>query len=175
MYAIDALTGTKVWNFTTGFSVGSSPAVADGVVYVGNDRGTSLLALDTATGRQVWNYPMGGIVYGTPAVADGLVYIGSSSILFALGIPPPAAMFNAAPVVGMAPLTVTFTDISTNLPTSWNWSFGDGTFSEVQHPVHTYLSAGGYTVTLRASHEGESKTSPGFVIMIAPRPPRRLR
>jgi PKD repeat protein len=143
------------------------------VVYVGNDRGTSVFALDTATGRQVWNYPMGGIVYGGPAVADGSVYVGSSSILFALGIPPPAAMFNPDPATGMAPLTVTFTDISTNLPTSWNWSFGDGTFSEAQHPVHTYVSGGYYTVILIASHNGEGSTSPGFVIMVAPRPPRR--
>jgi PKD repeat protein len=44
--------------------------------------------------------------------------------------------------------TVTFTDISTGNPTSWAWSFGDGTSSTAQNPTHTYGSAGTYSVSL---------------------------
>ena len=35
--------------------------------------------------------------------------------------------------------------------TAWNWSFGDGDFSELQDPVHTYISHGNYTVSLNIS------------------------
>ena len=46
---------------------------------------------------------------------------------------------------------VMFTDLS--IPNAlgivtWNWSFGDGGASSVQHPTHTYASAGTYTVCL---------------------------
>jgi eukaryotic-like serine/threonine-protein kinase len=34
-YALNASTGAKLWSYTTGGYVSSSPAVANGVVYVG--------------------------------------------------------------------------------------------------------------------------------------------
>ncbi|MBP1929356.1 PKD repeat protein [Methanolinea mesophila] len=51
---------------------------------------------------------------------------------------------------GDAPLTVKFTDKSSGRPNSWLWDFGDGSTSSLQNPVHTYSSAGTYTVTLTA-------------------------
>lgn len=65
---------------------------------------------------------------------------------------PPVAGFTADPTSGTAPLTVNFTDQSTNSPTSWQWDFGDGASSTEQNPVHTYNNAGTYTVTLTASN-----------------------
>jgi PKD repeat protein len=67
---------------------------------------------------------------------------------------PPIADFSGKPTSGVAPLTVTFTDVSTNTPTSWNWSFGDESLENatVQNPVHTYTSIGNYTVTLNATN-----------------------
>jgi PKD repeat protein len=47
-------------------------------------------------------------------------------------------------------LPVQFTDASTNVPTSWNWDFGDGTTSTEQNPVHTYTESETYTITLEA-------------------------
>ena len=38
------------------------------------------------------------------------------------------------PTNGPAPLPVQFTDASTNSPTSWSWSFGDGATSTQQNP-----------------------------------------
>jgi outer membrane protein assembly factor BamB len=38
-YALNAYTGAKLWNYTTGGYVDSSPAVVNGVVYVGSNDG----------------------------------------------------------------------------------------------------------------------------------------
>jgi PKD repeat protein len=63
----------------------------------------------------------------------------------------PVAAFSATPVTGTAPLSVQFTDASTDLPTQWVWSFGDGIGnSTLENPSYTYANAGTYTVTLTA-------------------------
>ncbi len=49
-------------------------------------------------------------------------------------------------------LTVQFTDLSQNV-NAFYWDFGDGTNSSEYSPVHTYLSAGEYPVTLTVSNE----------------------
>ena len=38
----------------------------------------------------------------------------------------PAASFTASPTSGTAPVSTTFIDRSTGVPTSWIWDFGDG-------------------------------------------------
>ncbi|MFN0275347.1 MAG: PKD domain-containing protein [Chitinophagales bacterium] len=45
---------------------------------------------------------------------------------------------------------VTFTDLSTNEPTSWNWIFDDGVTSSEQNPEHTYTENGDYYVCMSA-------------------------
>jgi len=69
-----------------------------------------------------------------------------------VGAAAPVAGFTADPTSGTAPLMIQFTDSSTNTPTSWTWSFGDGVSSSVQDPVHTYTAAGTYTITLIATN-----------------------
>jgi len=66
--------------------------------------------------------------------------------------------FTADRTYGPAPLTVWFTDTSTGSPSAWNWSFGDGQFSTLQHPDHTFMGAGNYTVSLNATNDGGSDT-----------------
>ena len=53
---------------------------------------------------------------------------------------------------GNAPLSVQFLDSSTNSPSSWVWSFGDGGTATSYDPIHTYTTAGQYTVTLTATN-----------------------
>ena len=60
----------------------------------------------------------------------------------------PTARFEAIPATGVAPLTVRFNDLSTGIPATWEWDFGDGTGSVVRNPLHTYAAAGSYAVTL---------------------------
>jgi eukaryotic-like serine/threonine-protein kinase len=64
------------WSYATGDFVGSSPAVANGVVYVGsNDH--YVYALNAKTGTKLWSYVTFTGVYSSPAVANGVVYVGS--------------------------------------------------------------------------------------------------
>ena len=58
------------------------------------------------------------------------------------------------PISGVAPFTIDFADTSGGAVTAWLWTFGDGDTSTSQHPSHTYISAGTYTVTLFATTTG---------------------
>jgi len=44
VYALDALSGEELWNYTTDGAVVSCPAVVDGVVYFGSEDGYSVYA-----------------------------------------------------------------------------------------------------------------------------------
>lgn len=92
--ALDAATGTEQWtavirndNSTPDTEAHhrtelTSPAVAQGRVYVGAHQAGRLYALDAATGELVWSAGLvGGNVRSSPAVADGTVYIGAYRIV----------------------------------------------------------------------------------------------
>ena len=62
--------------------------------------------------------------------------------------------FQVDAVSGCAPLTVNFTDQSSSTVSpivSWLWDFGDGNFDTIQHPSHTYTTAGTFDVFLTVS------------------------
>jgi len=61
---------------------------------------------------------------------------------------PPVAQFTADNTTGLAPFTVSFTDLSTGDITAWQWDFGDSSTSSLQNPQHTYTKTGIFTVTL---------------------------
>jgi outer membrane protein assembly factor BamB len=77
---------TPKWSTTTGNSF-SSPAVANGVVYVGSfDH--KVYALDASTGAVDWSTTTGNAVFSSPAVANGVVYVGSfDQKVYAFGLP----------------------------------------------------------------------------------------
>ena len=66
-------------------------------------------------------------------------------------IAPPLANFLTS---GSSSCTgsVSFIDASFNQPNYWLWNFGDGTISNQQNPVHTYLQAGIFDVSLFVSN-----------------------
>ena len=98
LWAFDAVgktncTGVPVWcsplwtaTISTGSDVQSSPAVYNGVVYVGSDNG-KLYAFDAAgntncsgvpkTCAPLWTGSTGGSLFSSPAVVNGVLYIGS--------------------------------------------------------------------------------------------------
>ena len=93
IYALNAYTGTKIWNYTTTDYPYSSPAVSEGVMFVGADN--NILALNASTGTKIWSYPTKGRVVSSPAVVDGVVYVGSfESVLYALNASTGSKIWN---------------------------------------------------------------------------------
>lgn len=83
LYALDISTGTVLWTYATGGYVGSSPAVANGIVYFESwNDDHNVYALDARTGAVRWTYTMtaAGILGTSPAVANGVVYVGSDYV-----------------------------------------------------------------------------------------------
>ena len=78
--------------------------------------------------------------------------------MFGGGGNPPVANFTANITSGTPPLTVTFTDQSTNGPASWQWDFGDGNTSSQQNLTHTYNNNGTFTVKLVVTNNYGSDT-----------------
>lgn len=73
---------------------------------------------------------------------------------------PPLADFQASATTVNVGGTVNFTDLSTNAPTSWSWTFQGGTpsSSSQQNPSITYNTLGTYNVSLTASNSFGSDT-----------------
>jgi PKD repeat protein len=70
---------------------------------------------------------------------------------------PLIADFVSAPEFEYTPLALRFLDLSRGSPASRHWDFGDGTSSDLQNPVHTYLQNGSYTVTLEVTRADGSR------------------
>ncbi len=87
----------------------------------------------------------------------------------------PAADFIASPLKGVAPLSVSFTDLSTTNTAEWSWDLdGDAIEDSVESdPVHVYAAPGTWPVTLTASNDGGSdvETKAGFVCAAPSAPP----
>ena len=86
--------GQLKWSYTITGYVTSSPAVANGVAYVGSTDG-NVYALNATTGANLWSYTTGGNVESSPAVANGVVYVGSNdNNLYALNATTGAKVWN---------------------------------------------------------------------------------
>jgi len=71
----------EAWSFIRFGGFDSSPALANGVLYVGSSD-KNLYALDASTGAERWSFPIGNLVLSSPAVADGVVYTGADDGIF---------------------------------------------------------------------------------------------
>ena len=68
------------WNYTTGSAIEYSPAIADGMIFLGSS--SDIRALNVTTSSLLWNFTR--TVTSSPAVADGVVFFGASDGLYAL-------------------------------------------------------------------------------------------
>jgi len=121
----------------------------------------SAMSVDPVDDNTFWfttEYSIGGWDWRTKIAAFKL-YIAS----------PPIADFSASTTSPAVNQTVTFTDNSSNLPTSWSWAFNPSTVTYVngtnagsQNPQVQFTTLGQYSVTLTATNtygsDPETKT-----------------
>ena len=86
---LSAHAGTRtVWSRAFAAGLAASPAVANGVLYLGSSTGR-LVAFDLASGDILWaSRRLGSALTGSPAVAHGIVYASDENgTLYAFGLP----------------------------------------------------------------------------------------
>jgi gliding motility-associated-like protein len=109
--------------------------------------------------------PLGSNTYTvTVTDANGCQNTGTLTITV---VPQPTASFVASPTSGTAPLTVTFTNNSTN-GNSFVWNFGNGNSATTTTPdnmVEDYEETGTYTATLTVSN-GICETTASAIIEV---------
>ncbi|MEM7373058.1 MAG: PKD domain-containing protein [Bacteroidota bacterium] len=100
------------------------------------------------------------VIFGSPGEYDVRLivlntYGCADTVVHTIRIIPQAqAMFSAEPTDGCQPLSVEFTDLSTNA-TEWRWEQGDGSHSLDSVFTHVYQAVGTYDVRLIVSYEGK--------------------
>jgi carboxypeptidase T len=103
-------------------------------------------------------------------VADGY-YFDDFEILYNLNAPPvvPVASFSTSANATCTGENVAFTDASSNNPSAWLWDFGDGSTASVENPMHTYVNAGTYIISLTASNgAGSASFTDTIVVLTTP-------
>lgn len=164
-------------------------------VYFGNPGGLALVTgtyhafannATTAWGDSVDNGA--DTALGTDLVTDGPVFISASQLYLDLTdasdhlpvvadytipipVPAPVANFTASPTNGVAPLTVSFSNLSANA-TNYLWNFGDGNTSALTNATDTYTNPGIYSVTLTAVGAGGTNilTLTNYITALSPPP-----
>jgi len=131
--------------FASNSTAGSAPITA--WLWNFGDTNTSTLQAPTHTYAVAGTYAV-SLTVTTSVGSDPEAKTGYITVLAATD---PAPAFNADVTTGSAPLTVQFIDQSTEGSSNivgWLWNFGDGLTSTEQHPLHTYMAQGTYTVSL---------------------------
>lgn len=94
------------------------------------------------------------------------------------GIEPPVtqkpiADFSAIPSTVAPGVPVQFNNLTTGTVTGYEWYFGDGISSTLQHPTHSYALPGAYTVTLLATNSvgTDTMTKTNYIQVVIPPAP----
>jgi len=131
--------------------VNVSTGIATTTTFIFTDQSTG-----TITSRQ-WNFGDGVVsslanpnhIYVAAGTYTVILTVfgngGQSQATRTIGVSAPApvvpnvsAVFDFSPASPNVRDSVTFVDRTTGSPTSWSWSFGDGSISGAQNPVHAY-------------------------------------
>ena len=96
-----------------------------------------------------------------------VVFVRDNSLYMTTDALAPQAAFSSSRISGIVPLEIQLSDESSGDLTSWLWSFGDGSSSLLQNPVHTYEEPGEYRIQLTVNGPGgNSTTGPEQIIEV---------
>lgn len=180
VYLQDSLFGwTMVCHSDTTIQMGQAPSAAFN--YTSNELTLSFnnLSSNAATSWH-WNFGDGTsstlhhpthtfAMAGTYTIClTATSWCGSDSVCQVVTVtcPAPWAAFSSS----LNNLNASFIDQSTGNPTSWNWVFGDGDSSNLQHPTHTYAAPGNYLVCLKTANACGFDSSWYWLNVVCPRP-----
>jgi outer membrane protein assembly factor BamB len=76
LFALDAESGEKQWEFETDHSIWGQPAFKDGVLFVASMDKT-IYALEAETGQELWHTGLGGALASSPVTNTDLLYVAS--------------------------------------------------------------------------------------------------
>lgn len=136
---VDQYSWNNGWNIslTSGTNIVGGPNLGGNFWATPNNTGFSQTHADRGD----------GICNGSFILASGQI----DYLPLAVWNNPLVAGFDANVTKGVPSLSVLFSDTSSGQPNHWNWTFGDGSGSHEQNPVHTYSGIGRYTVTLEVT------------------------
>ncbi|MBQ2573190.1 MAG: PKD domain-containing protein, partial [Bacteroidales bacterium] len=145
-------------------------AVAGSYVAVTDNESTIYgVAVANAQGIATVNFseaiPGAGTLYVVVTRQQYQPYFGTVAVI---APNPPTADFTGAPTTLLERESVTFTNNSQYAAT-YLWNFGDGETSTEMNPVHTYMTPGTYTVTLRVENSlgNDTKTRTNYITVNA--------
>ncbi|WP_375436345.1 gliding motility-associated C-terminal domain-containing protein [uncultured Hymenobacter sp.] len=142
-------------NQTTPVNLGSMQAAPDGKIYVARENQPALgfITYPDSLGASV-AYADDSLQLGGRRSGLGLPNFNQSSLL-RVGI--------GADITACREITfqASFAVEASNLV--YAWTFGDGTTSSVENPVHTYATPGNYTVTLRITNDCFCRETQGVI------------
>lgn len=165
-------TDNILWTFETDSYIASSPAVVDGVVYIGSDDYT-LYAIDAETGNLKWKYRARNTtsptrVHSSPTVADGKVFMCAYDTIYAVDKNAGTLLWTyktgdsieSSPVVSYGKVFVTMWNkgivaldaISGNLLWSYETAGGGYRCSPATADGKVYVGLSGYLYALNAEN-----------------------
>lgn len=139
----DAPTG----DFTKDVSVGANPLTVNfnGAGFTGTGTLSYFWVFgdgNTSTSVSPTHIYNTGTWYANVTVSNAFGSIETVTQSITVGVPPTVS-FTRSPSYGAEPHTVNFVNTGSG-GTSWNWSFGDGTYAETRNTSHSYYVATGY-------------------------------
>ncbi len=170
----NVLTDLRLGDGTLISSYAVPPLDPDGFVQIGG-LSAWLPAPNTVTDMNLWLE----FTSDQPVLAFASVINNASGDPFAIvmtaepnvSAPVPVASYTVTPASPSAGLAATFTDASSNAPTTQLWAFGDGTTATSGATVpHTYAAAGTYKTAHFAGNAGGTGAATKDVVVAAATP-----
>lgn len=134
------------------WSTSSNPTIADNHTTDGSGTGTFSSSITSLTANTTY------YVRAYATNSEGTAYGNNIEFKSLESGNAPVADFIGSPLSGSTPLLVSFSDLSSNTPSEWQWDFGDGGTSSQKNPQYTFNSPGTYTVHLEVSNDFGSDT-----------------
>lgn len=115
---------------------------------------------NTGTSAKTFNVILTATNQNGTSTKNGIVTVNPATTV------KPVADFKVSPTSGgTTATTYTFTDNSTNSPTTWTWDFGDGQNATGKNVTHKFTTAKTYNVTLTAGNTAGSSTVKKSVVV----------